>query len=622
MIRIIEALVIVVVYLALSPFARGQTLNGKLLRLNPTTLPVMCAIGDIRVDSGDDYKLKLCDALNTWNEISPTGVIINPMTTAGDMIYGGASGVPTRLATSTGLLHAGTPPSWSLLVDADVSGSAAIAYSKLNLTGAILNADLAGSIADTKLDTIATALKVSNSATTAASANTASAIVARDASGNFSAGTITATLTGNVTGNLTGDVTGNVSGSSGSTTGNAATATALASNPTDCGANTKATAIDASGNLTCSSVANADLAGSIAAAKLIGTDITTVGTITTGTWSADVIAIARGGTNNGSLGVTAGGALYTDGSKLANIGAGSSGQVFTSQGASAPIWADSASAPTRPAPTVQTFLSSSATYNKNYAFVISSGSATVGATYTNNSVTFTVYATVSSATLVYMSGSGAPDASGTLTKSAGTGDATLTFSSVIAPLYLRVRMVGGGGGGGSSGSSGAAAGTSGTATTFGTTLLSAGGGTGGAASTTGMGGAGGSSSLGTGPVGLALSGGTGGNSNFAAAGTSASGGLGGVTVFGGYGSGDTATGGGTNGIANTGAGAGGGFGITGTGRGGGGGGSGGFVDAIITNPSATYAYVVGPGGAGASAGTSGYAGGAGATGLITVEEYY
>lgn len=35
-------------------------------------------------------------------------------------------------------------------------------------------------------------------------------------------------------------------------TGNAATATALASNPTDCGANAVATAIDASGNLTCS----------------------------------------------------------------------------------------------------------------------------------------------------------------------------------------------------------------------------------------------------------------------------------------------------------------------------------------------------------------------------------
>jgi hypothetical protein len=88
--------------------------------------------------------------------------------------------------------------------------------------GVIVDADINASaaIVDTKLATISTAGKVSNSATTAASANTASAIVARDGSGNFSAGTITANLTGNV------------SGSSGSTTGNAATATALATGRT------------------------------------------------------------------------------------------------------------------------------------------------------------------------------------------------------------------------------------------------------------------------------------------------------------------------------------------------------------------------------------------------------
>lgn len=61
-------------------------------------------------------------------------------------------------------------------------------------TGTVTNAMLAGSIADTKLSTISTAGKVSNSATTATSANTASAIVARDGSGNFSAGTIDATI--------------------------------------------------------------------------------------------------------------------------------------------------------------------------------------------------------------------------------------------------------------------------------------------------------------------------------------------------------------------------------------------------------------------------------------------
>ena len=42
----------------------------------------------------------------------------------------------------------------------------------------------------------------------AASANTASKLVLRDGSGNFSAGTITANLTGNVTGNVTGNASG------------------------------------------------------------------------------------------------------------------------------------------------------------------------------------------------------------------------------------------------------------------------------------------------------------------------------------------------------------------------------------------------------------------------------
>jgi hypothetical protein len=50
------------------------------------------------------------------------------------------------------------------------------------------------------------------------------------------------------------------------------------------------------------------------------------------------LPIANGGTNNGSLAVTAGGVVYTDGSKLANVGAGTSGQVLKSNGASVPTW--------------------------------------------------------------------------------------------------------------------------------------------------------------------------------------------------------------------------------------------------------------------------------------------
>ena len=87
----------------------------------------------------------------------------------------------------------------SSIVNTDIASDAAIAYGKLNLATSIVNADISASaaIVDTKLATISTAGKVSNSATTATNANTFSSIVARDASGNFSAGTITAALTGN-----------------------------------------------------------------------------------------------------------------------------------------------------------------------------------------------------------------------------------------------------------------------------------------------------------------------------------------------------------------------------------------------------------------------------------------
>ena len=50
--------------------------------------------------------------------------------------------------------------------NANVKSGAAIAYAKLNLTGLVVSADLAGSIADTKLSTITTAGKVSGAALT------------------------------------------------------------------------------------------------------------------------------------------------------------------------------------------------------------------------------------------------------------------------------------------------------------------------------------------------------------------------------------------------------------------------------------------------------------------------
>jgi hypothetical protein len=91
---------------------------------------------------------------------SVTGVVTIPNLTSIGIVHNSASGV---LSTS-------------LIVDADVDPSAAIV--------------------DTKLATIATTGKVSNTATTASSSLGGNTIVLRDGSNNFAAGTITATLTG------------------------------------------------------------------------------------------------------------------------------------------------------------------------------------------------------------------------------------------------------------------------------------------------------------------------------------------------------------------------------------------------------------------------------------------
>lgn len=80
------------------------------------------------------------------------------------------------------------------------------------------------------------------------------------------------TLSTSITGLLKGNGTAISSASSGTDYvvpgGNVATATALASNPTDCSTNQFATAIDASANLTCAQVAFSNLSGNLATSQL------------------------------------------------------------------------------------------------------------------------------------------------------------------------------------------------------------------------------------------------------------------------------------------------------------------------------------------------------------------
>lgn len=84
-------------------------------------------------------------------------------------------------------------------------------------------------------------------------------------------------------------------------------------------------------------------AASIAASKLVGTDIATVGTVTSGTWSATTIAVNKGGTgitsgtSGGVLAFTASGTIASSGALTVNLpviggGAGAAPGVGTRTG--------------------------------------------------------------------------------------------------------------------------------------------------------------------------------------------------------------------------------------------------------------------------------------------------
>ena len=178
-----------------------------------------------RSDSTRDDTVKASHAVGaviypvfTATEANEVNLFASTMTTRGDLLTMGSGPTVARLAVGATSGHVlktdGTDPSWGQVAAAGIASDAVTTAKILDgaVTSAkiaddtIVNADInsAAAIVDTKLATIATAGKVSNSATTATADAGNNTIVARGATGNFAAGTITATLTGNVTGNLTG----------------------------------------------------------------------------------------------------------------------------------------------------------------------------------------------------------------------------------------------------------------------------------------------------------------------------------------------------------------------------------------------------------------------------------
>lgn len=186
----------------------------------------------------------------TGNADSATALASNPTDCLSDTYATtiAANGNLTCAAITNASTTATATNSNSTIVLRDGSGNFAASTITAALSGnASTSTALASDPSDCGSNTYATTIaangnltcaSITNASTTATSSNTNSTIVLRDGSGNFSAGTITAALTGN-----------------------ASTATALASNPTDCSVGLFANAIDASGNLTCASASGGGVTG-------------------------------------------------------------------------------------------------------------------------------------------------------------------------------------------------------------------------------------------------------------------------------------------------------------------------------------------------------------------------
>lgn len=249
---------------------------GAASKFSVSKAGAVTAASNMSVATGAAYQINGTSVLNATTLGS--GVTGSSLTSVGTLTAGaigsGFTAIPNSALANSAVTVNGTPIS--------LGASGTVTAAAGTLTGTTLNATVVSSsltsvgtltaggigsgftaIADTYLATLSTAGKVSNSATTATSANTLSAIVARDGSGNFSAGTITAALTGNAT-----------------------TATTLATARAINGVN-----FDGSAAITVTAAAGT-LSGTSLAATVVGSSLTSVGTIATGVWQGTGIANA------------------------------------------------------------------------------------------------------------------------------------------------------------------------------------------------------------------------------------------------------------------------------------------------------------------------------------------
>ncbi|MHA8083514.1 hypothetical protein ACST14_08835 [Aquirufa sp. A-Brett2-15D] len=223
-------------------------------------------------------------------DLSLTGNITSGIWSGTEIaIAKGGTGATTASAARTNL-GLGTLATKSAIVNADVDASAAIDFTKLNITKAnITGLGIQDGLTAGSGISIASGSIVVTGLSSANLSPTAGITVGQLATSTTTLGSTIMTLGGTVT-SVTGLTSVSSTGFTGALTGNASTATKLAATK-----NINGVAFDGSADITIGADAGT-LSGTSLKSTVTGSSLTGVGTLTSGAWNGSTIGVTYGGT--------------------------------------------------------------------------------------------------------------------------------------------------------------------------------------------------------------------------------------------------------------------------------------------------------------------------------------